>query len=210
LSLAVGQTEIPGMTLSVNSGEPGNRVAIDVDPTNPNNKVLAVETNPNAGSGVNNQIRFKASDTDGNCYVLDTDIYIAEELSGKTNIQFSISSNAAGNIFSTNCYIKPYGISKLTTREADGSSPPVATDIKTSGWFNLRMEYYSKEHILKVFVDGKFICEKETYNTEKGKDEKLGYVKIQPVFASDVLVYFDNLTVEAIDKEYVAGDTSET
>ena len=206
--LNIGDTEIPGMTLSVNSGEAGNRIAIDRDPENPANKVLAIETNPNAGSKVNNQMRFKAADTSGSCYVLDTDVYIAEELSEKTNLQISLCGDSSGNIVSTNCYIRSDRISSLTTREADGSSPTVASDIKVDGWFNLRMEYYSKENMLKVFIDGKFVCEAKTYYSEKAKGEALGYVKIQPVFASDVLMYLDNLTVEAIDKAYVAGDTS--
>ena len=154
-----------------------------------------------------------------NCFVFDGDIYF-ERTEGKTCIgQFFFTSKAVGGDHTVSLNVLKYtanGKTYLTIGEnfegLDGvKDDKVASGIPSGEWVRLRIEVYKIQTDdgldikCKVYVNGKYkgTCDAGYVKEGEFADRKIAAVTYSHYRYSASVVYFDNVSVQAINKEYV-------
>lgn len=205
----LGTPSVAGLQTKVNGAEYGNNMDIAIDPKDAANKVLVYRTMV-ASNGLANSMIFTASKDSpagANCHVLEFDMLIGE-FSG--TLQISINGSYSGNeqkIFSTNCSANTskgtFTISGKTEKVSWPGTIVGATPIK--GWVNVRFEYYKDKGIMQVYYDGEYRGESDFVWNEANKGASLSYATFYTTRDTNCEMYYDNVVLESIKKEYVKG-----
>lgn len=134
---------------------------------------------------------------EGNCYVFETDIYIASTKSGEfTRLNFrDTEGNAVARfMLCGNGQIKDYNT----------DTSVVLCTIDKNEWVTLRIEYYkssvAEENSYKIFADGVLIA--QSYGAYKVSDAPISVVRLQHQRLSTYVTYYDNMSAYADVKSY--------
>lgn len=211
----LGVPSIPGLTTIPNSEEFGNSIEIAKDPENEENKSLKFDTNATIASGVGNIMRAvaKITSANANCSVLEFDIFIAEG-----NVDYQI---LLGNQFMFTLGGKQSSgevkLNVLTARTGnDRYSESTGIALGYNEWHTIRVEYYdgTAETVRIKIIVGDSVYETNCYYGKKASEETTpstvyNWAEFYSAFSSNATVYFDNLTVQKIEKEFVSSKPAE-
>lgn len=228
--VALGTPKVPGLTTSVNTNEYGYYLDIRQDPTDAANQVLSHIVVPSSSYG--NTATYtpsKLSPADANCYVFEFDVLIANGVGGQ--LQTSINGTIVGSdgksktvkMFQTNTILTgtynnatlqvtskrddPNSLGSYTdaTAPADSKSSQagILSTISVSGWVNIRFELYPDQGKVQIYYDGQYRGETSLVYTNQMK-ATLSSAGVYTVYGANQELYFDNVVVEAIKKDYVA------
>lgn len=226
----LGNPKVPGLATSVNTNEYGYYLDIVKDPADAANQCLSHIVVPSSSYG--NSATYtasKASPADANCYVFEFDVLIGNGTAGsvQTSLNGSIvasdGSTKSVKLFQTNTNFRGTfnnSTIQITSKRdvaeslgsyTNGAAPKdesksggqIIATTKASGWVNIRFELYTEEAKAKIFYDGEYRGETDlVYNNQM----KATYTSatIYTTYGSNFELYFDNVIVEAVEKEYVA------
>ena len=214
-SSELGVPSIPGLTTVPNSAEFGNSIEIAKDPENDENKVIKFDTNATIASGAGNVMRAvaKVMSVQSNCAILEFDIYIEEG-----NVDYQV---LLGNQFMLTIAGKQNtaeaAINVLTSRTGtDRYSETTGIVIDYNKWHTIRVEYYdgTAETVRIKIIVGDTIYETDCYYGKKPSEETVpsnvyAHAEFYSAFSSDAIVYFDNLIIQRIEKEFVSSKPAE-
>jgi len=134
---------------------------------------------------------------EGNCYVFETDIYIASTATGeftRLNFRDTAGNAVASFMLCGNGQIKDY----------NGSSSVVLCTIDKNEWVTLRIEYYkssvAEENYYKIFADGVLLA--QSYGAKKLSDAPISVVRLQHQRLLASVTYYDNISAYADTKAY--------
>ena len=226
----LGTPKVPGLTTSVNTNEYGYWLDIVKDPTDAANQCLSHIVVPSESYG--NSQSYTASKTvvpGANCYVMEFDVLIANGVGGQ--VQTSFNGSIVGSdgktksvkLFQTNTNFRgtsdngtvqvtskrdvaesliSYTDANATADEKKSGGEILATT-KATGWVNIRFELYTDQAKVQIYYDGEYRGETDLVYTNQMK-ATLTTVSIYTVYGARQELYFDNVVVEAIKKDYVA------
>ena len=153
----------------------------------------------------NSRIYLKSTSSKGNLYVFETDLVIG-----------SVSGLEAGDellsfLFGTghteqSSFFGNLKVIKTNDGYALGSSvDKTYADLTVSTWYNIAIEYYHEEGIVRYYLNGQRVAsEKSVTAKEIGE---LGYASIAlSSKAYDAFIRLDNTVISAYDKEFAAID----
>lgn len=157
-----------------------------------------------------------------NCFVFDTDIYI-ERTEGATcvgEIYFMTSSNRGDpSLGLTVVKYTANGKTYLSIGEAyeglDGvKDGKVVSGIPSGEWVRLRLELYKivtddgLDIKCKIYINGKYkgTCDSGYVKDGKFADRRVAAVRYAHYRYSATVTYFDNASLQAINKEYIPED----
>lgn len=211
----LGVPSVPGLTTIPNSEEFGNSIEIANDPENEENKSLKFDTNATIASGVGNIMRAvaKIMSANANCSVLEFDIYIDEgnvdyQILLGNQFMFTISGKQSSGDVKLNV---------LTARTGnDRYSESTGIALGYNEWHTVRVEYYdgTAETVRIKIIVGDTVYETNCYYGKKASAETIpstvyNWAEFYSAFSSNATVYFDNLTVQKIEKEFVSSKPAE-
>ena len=134
---------------------------------------------------------------EGNCYVFETDIYIAATDSGefvRVNFRDTSGNAVARFMVCGNGQIKDY----------NGSTSVSICTIDKNEWVTLRIEYYkssvAEENYYKIFADGVLLA--QSYGAYKVSDAPISVVRLQHQRLVASVTYYDNISAYADVKSY--------
>ena len=134
---------------------------------------------------------------EGNCYVFETDIYIASTKSGeftRLNFRDTLGNAVARFMLCGNGQIKDYNT----------DTSVVLCTIDKNEWVTLRIEYYkssvAEENCYKIFADGVLLA--QSYGASKVSDAPISVVRLQHQRLSTYVTYYDNMSAYADVKSY--------
>ncbi len=200
-----------GMITKVNTSSYGNKMEIVEDDTGANRgKVLNVVTKKSEAGSSSSYVASKTN-VSGNCYVLEYDIFF-NELSGertqqcyfKTGTDTSASTIIAYNTSYTDNGDGTYKLRFWEKAEDSAIKATIAENILVDGWTKIRVEYYKDAGVIKFYVNGDFVGSTENYYNEANKGLSYGAASISGVKNLVCDYYLDDITVEVIQKTYVA------
>ena len=206
----LGTPNVPGLQTKVNSAEYGNNMDVVADPKDAANKVLWYRTMV-ASNGLANSMVFtasKSSPSGANCHVLEFDMLITDTFDG--TLQISLNGSYSGNekkIFNTNCSVNPKKGTFTIGGKTEKVSWPgtIVGGAPFMGWVNVRFEYYKEEGIMQVYYDGEYRGESDLIWNAANQLSTLDYVTFYTTKDTNCELYFDNVIVESIKKDYVKG-----
>lgn len=134
---------------------------------------------------------------EGNCYVFETDIYIAATDTGefvRVNFRDTSGNAVARFMVCGNGQIKDY----------NGSTSVVLCTIDKNEWVTLRIEYYkssvAEENYYKIFADGVLLA--QACGAYKVSDAPISVVRMQYQRLVSSVTYYDNISAYAEEKAY--------
>ena len=134
---------------------------------------------------------------EGNCYVFETDIYIASSSTGeftRVNFRDTAGNAVARFMLCGNGQIKDY----------NSSTSALLCTIDKNEWVTLRIEYYkssvAEESYYKIFADGVLLA--QSYGAYKVSDAPISAVRLQHQRLVASVTYYDNISAYADVKSY--------
>ena len=153
----------------------------------------------------NSRIYLKSTSSKGNLYVFETDLVIGSVSGLETGDEllsflFGTGHTEQSSFFGNLKVIKTNGGYAL------GSSvDKTYADLTVSSWYNIAVEYYHEEGIVRYYLNGQRVAS-EKLVTAKEIGE-LGYASIAlSSKAYDAFIRLDNTVISAYDKEFAAID----
>lgn len=233
--VVIDPSEFVKNTVSDYETEDGNykwfasSVVEDPAPSSKGDLALRVETFLRKGETKNkaDTASFTTFDSQGfilnkNCFVFDGEIYFDsfDNSSCVGQISFVPSAENGDSVVTLNVLkYSANGKTYLTVGEAyqglDGKQDDkVASGIPTGEWVRLRIEIYQIDTNdgvdikCKIYVNGKYkgTCDSGKVKNGKFVNREIGAVKYFHYRYSASLVYFDEVTVQAINKKYIPED----
>ena len=205
----LGTPNVVGLQTKVNGAEYGNNMDIVTDPKDAANKVLVYKTMV-ASNGLANSMIFTASKDSpagANCHVFEFDILLGD-FSG--TMQISLNGSYSGNeqkIFNTNCSANMKKGTFTIAGKTEAVSWPggIVSATPFMGWVKVRLEYYKDLGIMQVYYDGEYRGESDLVWNQANKGASLTHVTVYTTRDTNCELFFDNVVVESIKKDYVKG-----
>ena len=225
----LGTPSVSGLTTTVNTKEYGYWLDVRSDPKNAANKVLThivVPTSLRTGNKATYSAS-KLSPEGANCYVFEFDVLIGESTAGEVQTAFNgiitkpDGTTQAVSLFQTNIYFRgnmEEGTVRLLSKRNEAASlnsyldpnaeatvsnngTEIVPTVDVDGWLNIRFELYTDKNLVQVYYDDEFKGETDLVYTHQ-MSALLTDASVYTTFGANCELYFDNIIVEAIDKEY--------
>ena len=211
---AVDIKDVTDMSLYANY----TALSIAEDPVNAANKVLkVVNKGRSSGSTASTKLTFTNAEPAGNCYIFETKIYADNIVAGYTGAQLMFingkgstltlglaresAANGGGLYITTS---GQYAVPATGTRLAEG--------LTLDSWISIRAEYYHngasavlEETYLKLYINDNLVFDGNAYYSGGNLKSEITGVAISHYRNGNSTIYYDNMSLTRVDKEYVAS-----
>jgi len=202
---SVGSNVADRMSISTDQGG----IEVIKDPKNSSNLALKLYNKPSTVTG-SALVAVPVNEKDGNCYVLEWDMYVNSAKNAGTAFQIKIGDSYMFTLGFTDGKVS-FGDSSSTGTGVKNSFPG---KVNFQEWHKVRLEFYpagdgaDKTPVTKIFVDGTLIAISDNYfGKENNKAIATAYnsARFYALQSTELEVYFDNITAGKIKQEYKAG-----
>ena len=193
-------------------------LSIAEDPTNAANKVLkVVNKGRSSGSTASTTISFTNAESAGNCFIFETKIYVDNIVAGYTGVQMMFK-NGIGSTLTFNLtrdssanggglYITTAG-----TYAVPGKDTRFVEGLSLDTWINFRAEYYhngasaeTSKTYLKLYINDTLVYDGNAYYSGSNLKSEITGFGISHYRNGNSTIYYDNMSLTRVDKEYVAS-----
>ena len=200
---ALGSPVVGGLSTSPNENEYGNVIEIAKDPEGDNALKLVSVPSLKSINGVTFEAA-KNSPAAANCSVLEFTVNVLKAGGDENFLQLYMYDSAGQIIASFNILFSKgaTGAVRITSRvdsgRMDSSFDYLGGDLK------IRFEYYESNGMAKLFVNGSFVGEGYSSYAAATKASDVASARITALMKSAFELYIDDVTVNSIQKPYVA------
>ena len=123
------------------------------------------------------------------CEILEFDFKLTQSY-GSYPIQIKLAG-ITHTVYYSNAYDASYGTGHKLCMLVGGAYVPLGAAINT--WSNIRFEHYYEESVLKVFVNGEFVCEIATASAGSADTATIYLMSNERKSGSNADLYIDNV-----------------